>query len=80
MCSAGSSLLKRRSRIIASSTWLGVGLTPPLFRFIMVRSASNARWISAQYDSSLATSDATRSPAMAFASNNDVIALSRNEG
>src|SRR5690349_16924844 len=52
MCSTGSSFENRRSRIICSSTWLGAGLQPPLFRFTIVRSRSNARWISAQYASS----------------------------
>ena len=68
MCSTGSSLVKRRSRIIASSTWLGVGLTPPLLRLIIVRSASNARWISPQYASSSAIAAGPRSPAIVAAS------------
>ncbi len=48
MWMTGSSFEKRRSRIICSSTWVGVGLQPPLFRFTMERSQSNARWISPQ--------------------------------
>ncbi len=48
MCWTGSSFEKRRSRIICSSTCVGAGLTPPLFRLISVRSRSNARWISVQ--------------------------------
>ncbi len=48
MCSTGSSLEKRKSRIIWSSTTVGEGLTPPLFRLIMVRSQSNARWMTDQ--------------------------------
>jgi spore maturation protein CgeB len=48
MCSTGTSFEKRRSRIIASSTCDGVGLTPPLLRLMSVLSASNARWISPQ--------------------------------
>src|SRR5438105_14753734 len=46
----------------------------------MVRSASNERWISAQYDSSSATAVAGRSPAMALARKSDLIALSRKIG
>src|SRR5215471_174434 len=59
----GISLEKRRSRIIASSTWDGVGLQPPLFKLTRVRSASKARAISDQYASSLASSAAGRDPA-----------------
>ena len=80
MCSTGSSFENRRSRIIASSTWLGVGLQPPLFRLIIVRSESNARWISAQYDSSSAMAEGGRSPAMTLARKSDLIALSRKIG
>ena len=80
MCSTGSSFENRRSRIIASSTWLGVGLQPPLFRLIIVRSESNARWISAQYDSSSAIAEGGRSPAMRLARKSDLIALSRKIG
>src|SRR5438105_4498397 len=46
----------------------------------MVRSESNARWISAQYDSSSATVAAARSPAIALARKSDLIALSRKIG
>ena len=38
MWSTGISLEKRRSRIIASSTCVGAGLQPPLFRLTSVRS------------------------------------------
>ena len=34
MCCTGISFEKRRSRIMASRTWAGAGLQPPLFRFI----------------------------------------------
>jgi hypothetical protein len=44
----GSSFENRRSRIICSSTWVGAGLHPPLFRLTIVRSRSKARWISRQ--------------------------------
>src|SRR6476469_8211636 len=80
MCSTGSSLENRRSLIIASSTWLGVGLQPPLLRLIIVRSESNARWISAQYVSSSASAVGDRSPAMELARKRDRIACSRNTG
>ena len=53
------------SRIIWSSTWAGAGLQPPLFRLMRVRSTSNARAISAQYVSSVASSEGLR-PAAAF--------------
>jgi len=80
MCSAGDSFVNLRSRIIASSTCEGVGLTPPLLRFISVRSVSNARWISPQYVSSSAISAGDLVPAIAFARKSDDIALSRNTG
>src|SRR6266446_4546572 len=53
MWCTGISLEKRRSRIIASSTWDGAGLQPPLFRLMSVRSESNARAISDQDASGL---------------------------
>jgi hypothetical protein len=45
MWSTGSSFENRRSRISCSSTCDGAGLHPPLFRLIIVRSRSKARWI-----------------------------------
>jgi hypothetical protein len=34
-----------QARIIWSSTWLGVGQTPPLLKLMTVRSLSKQRWI-----------------------------------
>ena len=48
MCWTGDSLVNRRSRIIWSRTWVGVGQTPPLLKLMTVRSLSKQRWISDQ--------------------------------
>src|SRR6266540_3307882 len=47
---------------MASWTTRGLGLTPPLFRLMRVRSSVNACWISSQKSSSCATSPAGRPP------------------
>ena len=56
----GNSLEYRRSRIIWSSTCVGAGEQPPLFRFVHVRSRSKARWMGSQKSSSDARASADR--------------------
>src|ERR1043166_3632388 len=67
MCSTGSSLEKRMSRIICSSAIAGAGLDQPLLRLTSVSSRVNARRISAQYNSSSAIESGELEPAISVA-------------
>ena len=80
MFSTGSEFVNCTSRISSSSTCVGAGEMPPLFRLIIVRSTSNAAWIMLQYVSSSATASGGRSPAMTLALKSWPKALPRSIG